>query len=237
MRSIPRLVLLNVALVTVVLASAACADNPPPFVRAWGSQGSADGQFDGPSSVAVDSQGNVYVVDSGNARVQKFDSTGNFLLKWGSYGKTSGQFRTPAGIAVDASGDVYVADSGNRRIQKFDGSGNFLLQWGSLGYDPGQFAAMGGVAIDHQGAVYVLDLYYGNGRIQKFDSGGAFLLYWQPNAPTPNSPVDIAVGSSDLVYESDQGHDWIEVRNSQGAYQFTWTLHLGGPLARIIHEG
>ena len=82
--------------------------------------------------VAVDSSGNVYVADTNNNRIQKFDSSGTFITKWGSSGTGDGQFEYPTGIAVDSSGNVYVADTDNHRIQKFDSNGTFLTKWGSL---------------------------------------------------------------------------------------------------------
>lgn len=62
----------------------------------------------------------VYVADSGNDRIQKFDSTGAFITKWGFQGSGDGEFNKPAGIDVDISGNVYVVDTNNRRIQKFN---------------------------------------------------------------------------------------------------------------------
>jgi hypothetical protein len=89
------------------------------FVTKWGSKGSGDGQFGNPSGISIDSSDNVYVADSGNNRIQKFDSNGKFITKWGSTGSGDGQFSTLADIAVDSSGNVYVTDSGNNRIQVF----------------------------------------------------------------------------------------------------------------------
>jgi tripartite motif-containing protein 71 len=96
-------------------------EQPPSFITKWGSPGTADGQFDFPEGVALDSSDNVYVVDAlgGNHRIQKFYSDGTFITKWGSFGKGDGQFHFPSGVAVDSSGNVYVADIENNRIQKF----------------------------------------------------------------------------------------------------------------------
>ena len=54
------------------------------FVNQWGKLGTADGEFDGPTAISVDSSGNVYVADLNNNRIQKFDSNGTFITKWGT---------------------------------------------------------------------------------------------------------------------------------------------------------
>ena len=90
--------------------------------------------FQGPSDVAWDAAGNIYVADGfGNARIAKFDKNGKFVKSWGSRGAAPGQFNTPRGIAIDAQGLVYVADSGNRRIQVFDADGNFKTAFLNVG--------------------------------------------------------------------------------------------------------
>jgi len=76
--------------------------------------------------IDVGKDGNLYVVDSGNSRVQKFNSTGTFVGKWGSSGNSDGQFNGARGLCVDGSGNVYVADYGNNRIQKFASNGTSL---------------------------------------------------------------------------------------------------------------
>jgi hypothetical protein len=87
-----------------------------------GQSGSAPGQFSGASGIAVSSDG-IFVADSNNNRVQKFNIT-----LWGSLGSGDGQFNLPYGIAVDSNDNVYVADSGNNRIQKFQRAYTTKLQ-------------------------------------------------------------------------------------------------------------
>jgi streptogramin lyase len=96
----------------------------------WGSQGNGSGQFNDPFGIAVDSVNNIYVADTFNHRIQKFDSSGNFIATWGSLGSANSQFNTPASVTVDNADNIYVADTYNHRIQKFDSSGNFLTTWG-----------------------------------------------------------------------------------------------------------
>jgi sugar lactone lactonase YvrE len=151
------------------------AGNP---LRAWGKfgfawRGADMGKFDVPWGAATDTQGNLYISDTSNARIQKFQSDGTPLLKWGRDGSFDGAFFFPRGVAVDFVGNIIVADEGNHRIQKFDARGSFLTKWGREGSGPGQFKSPWGVACDALGNVYMVDS--GNHRIQKFDGNGTFL--------------------------------------------------------------
>ena len=87
--------------------------------------------FSYPGGVAVAPNSSIYVADTDNHRIQKFDNDGNFIMKWGSEGSGDGQFKYPYGIAIGPDGSVYVADYENNRIQKFDSNGNFITKWGS----------------------------------------------------------------------------------------------------------
>ena len=95
----------------------------------WGTQGAGNGQLQSPRGVAVDEAGNVYVADTDNNRIQKFDSAGNYLTKWGSAGTGEGKFQNPVGIAADQLGLVYITDAGNNRIQVFNSYGTYIAQW------------------------------------------------------------------------------------------------------------
>ena len=147
------------------------------FLLKWGSYDLLDGnrgdpgQLDLPTGIALDTSGQVYVTDTNNNRVQKFDSNGNFVGQWGSQGSGNGQFNNPTGIAVDQTNKVYIADTSNYRLQQFDTSGNYQGQWGTPGSGNGQFLGPGGVAAAGPGEVYVTDV--GNHRVQKF--GGLWL--------------------------------------------------------------
>jgi len=74
----------------------------------------------------VDGSGYVYVADTSNNRIQKFDGGGTFITAWGSFGSGNGQFNRPFGMATDGNSHVYVVDSSNYRIQNFDSNGGFL---------------------------------------------------------------------------------------------------------------
>jgi DNA-binding beta-propeller fold protein YncE len=67
----------------------------------------------------VDPQDYIYVADSGNNRVQKFDLNGRFITKWGSAGTGDGQMAGPVAIAVNDKGSVFVVELDNNRIQEF----------------------------------------------------------------------------------------------------------------------
>jgi DNA-binding beta-propeller fold protein YncE len=106
------------------------------FVRQWGNKPPA-GYLNRPQDRAVDSSGNVFVVDTDNHRIEKFSSTGLFLTMWGSKGTGSGQFYLPRGVVPDRNGNVFMADTGNDCIQKFTNTSVFRTQWGSSGYAKG----------------------------------------------------------------------------------------------------
>ena len=89
------------------------------FIGPYGANGStALGYFSHPRGIGVDSVGNLYVADTENHRIQKFNQSGQFLLSWGSQGSGVGQFITPTDVAVDENGYIYVTSETNG-IQKF----------------------------------------------------------------------------------------------------------------------
>ncbi|PIY71819.1 hypothetical protein COY87_04100, partial [Candidatus Roizmanbacteria bacterium CG_4_10_14_0_8_um_filter_33_9] len=99
------------------------------YLGMWGEFGSADGkaqpQLDSPQGMAIDASNNIYVADTGNNRIQRFDSSGGNQVCWGEYGTGDGQFNIPRNIAVDSVNRIYVSDISNKRIQVFGTPGTF----------------------------------------------------------------------------------------------------------------
>jgi hypothetical protein len=140
-----------------------------------GSSGTNSGEFNAPFDVAVSADGGtISVSDTGNNRVQQFDSSGNFLDSFGTEGSAVGQFNTPKGLTYDSANTLYIVDSGNNRIVLAEGS-EVVEVTGTSGTALGQFDAPMNISVGEQG-VYVADT--GNNRIQKFylPAGGLFSI-------------------------------------------------------------
>lgn len=133
-------------------------------VKTIGRAGSEKGEFNRPTFLTVDKDGNIYVVDSMNARVQIFDKDGNFIRMFGERGTSIGTFANPRGIAVDSDGNIYVADTLLSAIQIFDKKGRLLLVVGYYGTRKGEFAFPADIAITPDNYIFVSDSY--NMRIQ-----------------------------------------------------------------------
>jgi DNA-binding beta-propeller fold protein YncE len=87
-----------------------------------GQPGSGPGEFDYPIGVAVDGSGNVFIADTYNNRIQKFDNNGNYLAQFGTSGSGPGQFSYPELLTVDGNGNVFVAEYGNLYFPVTDAS-------------------------------------------------------------------------------------------------------------------
>jgi len=185
---------------------------PGTFVRAFGKDGTGDGDFHNPLAVAVDAADNIYVTDTDNNRVQKFDAQGKFIAKWGRGGRGDGEFNLPSGVTVDRNGNVYVVDTDNHRIQKFTADGKFLATWGQSGSKEGELYRPKGIAADEAGNVYVADC--NNHRIQKFSPTGKFLGAFGRSGREPGElsfPNGVAVDRAGHIYVADSGNDRIQV--------------------------
>ena len=128
---------------------------------------SEPGLFSLPTNVAVDKEGNVYVTDTLNNRVEIFDADGSFISTFGKNGDGPGYFERPKGIAVDVDGHIWVVDSMESRVQVFNNEGRLLIYFGELGGYPGQFQEPYGIAIDNKTNRVITSEQY-QGRVQMF---------------------------------------------------------------------
>jgi len=179
---------------------------PYIFITKWGEEGTEKGQFKHPTDIAVDSKNNIYVADSGNSRIQKFDDNGKFITEWGSKGdiyelktELNGYFYAIHGICVNDRDDIYVVDSGNNRIQKFDSNGNFITKWvGDKEYGMRDICQPESIVVDSEDNFYV-DRFL---EIMKFDSNGNFITKWMiGNQDGPYQGIhDMVINSSGYFY-------------------------------------
>ena len=209
-----------------------------PYEGGW-----RDGEFHNPEGLASDSDGNIWVCDETNYRIQLLSPEGRMLRKIGAVGRNGrpkggtapGQFWMIRGVAVDSYDNVYVGDTQNSRVQAFDANGRFRFLFGSEGNGPGQMSGLDGVAIDSDGFIYVTDTHTvlgGNNRMLKFDQRGRFLFSFgghgtgpgrfagkTPVVAGPEGPYGIDIGArSGLLYVADTYNDRIQVFDRDGGF-------------------
>jgi sugar lactone lactonase YvrE len=124
--------------------------------------------FRAPDDLVFDSQGNMYVADSGNGRIVKLDAGGTYLLEWGKKGKAPGQFATAHGLAIDKQDRIYVADRGNKRVQLFSAEGKHLADWSGFG-NPFGLLVVGETLLATEGDIH---------KIFHLDASGKITASW-----------------------------------------------------------
>ncbi len=199
--------------------------------RFFGQMGNADGQLSGARGIALAKDGTIYVVDSGNNRIEHFTMDGKWLQSWGSFASVDqgsapgGTFNQPFGIAIGPDGSVYVADTWNYRIQKFTADGQFVTMWGVSGQaeTPDAFWGPRGLAVDAKGNVYVSDT--GNKRVAVFDENGNFLTQFGTYGMESgqfDEPVGLAIDASGNVLVADTWNQRIQVFAPAADGSFTY---------------
>jgi DNA-binding beta-propeller fold protein YncE len=219
-RRIPILAVIVALAAAVFAPQASAAITTPVYSFAVGSAGSGNGQFNSPQGGLVfDSAGNVWVADTLNDRIQKFNSEGEYLSQFGKVGTGNGQFQNPINIAIDSAGNLWVVDASNNRIQKFNSAGTYLSQFGTEGSGNGQFKAPRSVNIATNGDIWVSD--FQNHRIQKFNSKGEYLSQFGSFGTGNgqfNGPEDIDIDPAGNLWIVDQLNNRIQKFNSKGEY-------------------
>jgi uncharacterized protein (TIGR03663 family) len=178
----------------------------------------APGTFNEPWGITVDAQGNVYVADTWNHRIQKFTANGEFITQWGTGGvSTDGpdRFWGPRAIAAAPDGNLYVTDTGNKRVAVFTAQGQFLFDFTQDG--DAQLNEPVGIAINQAGQVYVVDTW--NMRVVVFDLSGKLITSWPVqawNSTSVNDKPYIAIDSANQVYLTDPEAGRVLVFSDQG---------------------
>ena len=197
--------------------------------NAFGSEGSAPGQFLKPAALQVSLDGRIFAADTGNNRIQVLNSDGTPAFEFGKGGSRPGQFSGPQGIAVNSKGLIYVADTMNGRVQVFNHEGIYLNSFATTKENPLQgitgSPSPRALAMDSQDRVYVLE---DGGVVRVFDERGKFLKSigeWGTGDGQFQKAVDLAVDENDNVYVADQANSRIHIFDANGRF----VLAFGSP--------
>ncbi|HVO28607.1 MAG TPA: hypothetical protein VMT81_01340 [Candidatus Paceibacterota bacterium] len=196
------------------------------YLWRFGSYGTGNGQFNVPGAIAFDANGNIWITDDLNYRVEEFNASGTYLSQFGSYGTGNAQFKSPQGIAIDHNGDIWVTDANNNRVEEFNASGTYILQLGSCtsgacsqGSGNGQLGYPEWVAVDPNGNIWVAD--YTNHRVQEFSPSGAYISK-VGSSGTGNGqfsfPGAIAFDASGDMWVGDYANYRVEEFSPSGSY-------------------
>ncbi|MGH2904105.1 MAG: 6-bladed beta-propeller [Solirubrobacteraceae bacterium] len=208
------------------------------FVKAWGRFGKELGRFNFGSSLdptkppggGIAVYGSyVYVADSGNDRIERFNLEGGEALAWGSYGTGAGQFSYPRGVVANAS-EVLVADPDNHRIEKFSPAGLLEGADGSAGSTGDRFDFPYGIALDAAGNVYLADDI--NHRIVKLSPTLGYLAEWGGFGSKPGQlafPRGLAADPAGETFVADTANDRVQVFDPEGHFLRTIGASARGP--------
>jgi tripartite motif-containing protein 71 len=187
------------------------------FVRTWGRGGDENGEFDGPRGLSVAPNGDVYVADDLNNRVQVFDAEGTFLDQIPIDSR-------PLDVEVAASGEVFVTDRGDdERIERFSAGGTFLGSFGGPGEGDGQFVNLFALALGNNGDVYGTDVSLG--RIQQFGADGGFIRVIGQDGNgeiPPPSPEALAATPNGDLFVADSGNFLVQRFSADGEFLDAW---------------
>ena len=185
-------------------------------VLSFGEKGSFAGMLNCPWGVAVSDTDEIAVTDSGNHRVQIFDSGGNYLRSFEDKGTNPGKFNFPCGICLDNKRNIVVAESGNNRVQIFSGEGRYMGMFGGKGSLDSQLSSPLGLSLDVNGSIIVADS--GNKLIKIFSTNGK--LVRKIGGPHSFSCPVHCVQCDEYLIVSDSDEHCIKVFGTEGKYQY-----------------
>jgi sugar lactone lactonase YvrE len=192
-----------------------------PVTAFEGGHGNGKGQFDNPHGIAVDSEGDIFVADTDNGRIEKFSANGTFAM-------SIERLEAPSGIAIDRAGNIYVSEIGfKNRVQKLGPDGTFIAKWTPGLYGPRK------IAIGPNGSIYVVDS--GDNRIVKFSPDGQVLASWGSEGTRDGQFRGVSSVAVDpinnKVYAADPMNSRIQVFDLDGSFLTKWSVpEWGRPL-------
>jgi sugar lactone lactonase YvrE len=220
-----RATILAGALAAAVLSPGLSGAQAPIYVGQWGSYGTGPGQFRNPRGIALD-HGYVYVVDTNNHRVQKFDELGIFVSSMGSFGYGPGQLQSPADVAADHAGNLFIVT--NNYVNQFSTEGAYITRWPVYDPVPGISYYLLGIAVDATGNVFVVDSGDSPGyQVLKFSRTGALITKWGSQGQGNGRfeiPEGIAVDPAGYVYVADTFNDRIQKFTNDGTFVTKWGM-------------
>ena len=211
------------------------------FIAKWGTRGlwekedDPDGVFNSLRGIATAANGDIYVSDGVNCRIQKFDSTGKFINKWPICSKT-GKKEFPNGIAIDSNGKLYVCST---YIHIFSANGNFISSWSFpqpsfiesfMTYSYPNVGLTNRIALDEEDNLYITSLKrtynFGPGVI-KFTSSGKYIAKWgKPGKGSEKGqfihPAGIATDLKGCIFIVDKGGHCIHKLTTGGKFVCKW---------------
>lgn len=182
-----------------------------------GGCGSGPGLLNGPVALASAPNGDVFIADTRNHRIQRYSAHGVYKGSFGERGRGPGQFDSPSGIVVDGSGQLYVSDSWNQRVLRLSPQGKLLADLKAPVYAPF------GLAVS-DGELFVANT--GLANVLRLGADGTVLATWGQRGHGPGQFNDhtSAVAVKDKVYVADPMNARIEVFDRQGRYIKEWSV-------------
>jgi len=225
-------------MLVIPLAAAALGCDVDPMnigrlAAVWGRRGISDGRLQKPRAIAIDREDRIYLVDK-TARIQVFDTEGNFLRGWRTPAHETGK---PTGLSIGCDGNLLVADTHYYRVLIYSPDGKLLNTiGGTLGHQPGEFGQVTDAVQDSQGNCYVAEKGQYD-RIQKFSPGGNYILQWGGHGAEPGQfilPQSMAVDENDRIWVADACNHRIQVFDTQGKLVMLWGSE-GGELGELYY--
>jgi hypothetical protein len=184
------------------------------FLTKWGNVGTGDGELTDPDDVAVDGDGNIWVLDS--TRVQKFSNTGTFIASYNGTDQGGASFSGSSHLAIDSIGNVYVAKY--QLVQVFDSDMNFVTSFDGDDRGGSSFNSIGGMEFDSLDNLYV----NGGGNIQKFDTDYNFVTNWSGGSG------GLGIDANNRIYTSQSSSTQIKIFDSSGTQTGTFSCFGSG---------